>query len=261
MSIILKKRLGQHLLISSGILSKIVEFAQLKEEDVVLEIGPGTGLLTKEILKYPIKRLYLIEIDPEMIDYLKKTLKDERIFLIHGDATTFNFEELGERSLKVLGNLPYNVASLIVENLVYYHSLIPLALFLVQKEVAEKWLSGKSWLSLFIQTFYELKYLMTIPPRFFKPRPKVDSALLSFHLSPKKEIKDLKDYKKFLTYLYQHKRKMLRKKFPEELLKECHLSGTLRAEDLGLREAFLLYEKWTHFSLKKPLQVSPERSH
>ncbi|MEZ0344267.1 MAG: rRNA adenine N-6-methyltransferase family protein, partial [Caldimicrobium sp.] len=129
--------------------------------------------------------------------------------------------------------------------IVFYHTLIPFSLFLVQKEVAEKWLSGKSWLSLFIQTLYDLEYLMTVPPRFFKPPPKVDSALIRFKKSIKKEISDLKNYKKFLTLLYQHKRKMLRKKFPEKLLKEVNLSGTLRPEDLNLKEVFHLYEKWS----------------
>ncbi len=245
MSIKLKKRFGQHLLISLGVLKKIAEFAELEEEDTVVEIGPGTGLLTRELLKYPIKKLFLIELDSEMVAYLKNNLKDERIVLIQADATSFNYAELNERELKILGNLPYNVASLIVENIVFYHTLIPFSLFLVQKEVAEKWLSGKSWLSLFIQTFYDLEYLMTVPPRFFKPPPKVDSALIRFKKSIKKEITDLKNYKKFLTLLYQHKRKMLRKKFPEKLLKEVNLSGTLRSEDLTLKEVFHLYEKWS----------------
>ncbi|MEZ0344045.1 MAG: rRNA adenine N-6-methyltransferase family protein, partial [Caldimicrobium sp.] len=70
MSIKLKKRFGQHLLISLGVLKKIAEFAELEEEDTVVEIGPGTGLLTRELLKYPIKKLFLIELDSEMVAYL-----------------------------------------------------------------------------------------------------------------------------------------------------------------------------------------------
>lgn len=244
MSIKLKKHLGQHLLISPGVLKKIAEFAELKKEETIVEIGPGTGFLTKELLKYPIKRLILIEFDYEMVDYLKNNLKDERIVLIHADAATFDYRALNERELKVLGNLPYNMASLIVENIVFYHTLIPFSLFLVQKEVAEKWLSGKSWLSLFIQTFYDLEYLMTVPSRFFKPPPKVNSALIKFKRNIKKEFFDLLRYKNFLTFLYQHKRKMLKKKFPEKLLMEANLPGTLRPENLKLKEVFLLYEKW-----------------
>ena len=241
--------MGQHLLISPGVLEKIAEFAEPKEDDIVVEIGPGTGLLTRVILKYPIKKLFLLELDPEMINYLKNNLKDERIVLIHADATVFNYNEVGERELKVVGNLPYNVASLIVENMVFHHSLIPFSLFLVQKEVAEKWLSGKSWLSLFIQTFYDLEYLMTVPPRFFKPRPKVDSALIRFRRNIKHKISSLSKYKEFLTLLYQHKRKMLRKKFSEEILQSVSISGAKRAEDLTLKEVFLLYESWLQTSL------------
>lgn len=244
MPVRLKKRFGQHLLVSSGILSKIAEFANPKEGDVFLEIGPGTGLLTQELLKYPIKKLYLIELDSEMINYLQKNLKDERIVIIQDNAVSFNYNHLNEKELKVIGNLPYNVASLIIENIIYYHFLIPKALFLVQKEVAEKWHSGKSWLSLFIQTFYDLEYLMTIPPRFFKPPPKVNSALLRFSLSPKANIEDLKNYKKFLTRLYEGKRKMLRKKFSEELFIITGINEFLRAENLTLKEVLKLYLAW-----------------
>ncbi len=244
MPVRLKKRFGQHLLVSSGILSKITELANPEEGDIFVEIGPGTGLLTKELLKYPIKKLFLIELDAEMVDYLQKNLKDERIVIIQDNAVSFNYNNLNERKLKIIGNLPYNVASLIVENVIYYYSLIPTALFLVQKEVAEKWLSGKSWLSLFIQTFYDLEYLMTIPPRFFKPPPKVNSALLRFNLLQKAKIEDLKNYKKFLTRLYEGKRKMLRKKFSKDLFVSAGINEFLRAENLTLKEVLKLYHSW-----------------
>jgi len=247
----LKKHLGQHLLLAQGVLEKIAEFAEIKEGEVLLEIGPGTGHLTRFLLQYPLKRLYLLEIDPEMINYLKTHFQDERLIILQADAKDFDYRSLKEEKLKLIGNLPYNVASLIVENVIYYHELIYEALFMVQKEVAEKWLSGKSWLSLFIQTFYDLKYLMTLPPKFFKPKPKVDSALIKFIYAPKERISDLKAYKKFLTYLYQHKRKMLRKKFPQGLLEGLKIPPTARAEELNLREVLLLFQHY--FSQKERL--------
>uniref|UniRef100_A0A832GQU6 Ribosomal RNA small subunit methyltransferase A n=1 Tax=Caldimicrobium thiodismutans TaxID=1653476 RepID=A0A832GQU6_9BACT len=238
----LKKSLGQHLLISPGILQKIAEKAEIKEGDIVVEIGPGTGALTKYLLQYPLKRLYLLEIDPEMIKELRSKFSDERLTIYQADAVSFNYRNLGEGPLKVVGNLPYNVASLIIENVVYYHVLIPQVVVLVQKEVAEKWLTQGSWLSIFIQTFYDLDYIMTIPPRFFHPPPKVDSSLIKLSLHVKTSLADLAKYKNFLTHLFQHKRKMLRKKFPAELLEKSQIDGHLRVEALSLGEILRLYE-------------------
>ena len=98
---------------SPGILKRIVEFARLNAEEVAVEIGPGTGNLTKEILKEPIKELHCLEIDKDMIEELKK-IQDPRLKIYHTDASEFDYCLLGN-SLKLLGNLPYNSASLIIE--------------------------------------------------------------------------------------------------------------------------------------------------
>jgi 16S rRNA (adenine1518-N6/adenine1519-N6)-dimethyltransferase len=172
----LKKFYGQHLLVSPGILKRIVEFARLNAEDVVVEIGPGTGNLTKEILKEPIKELHCLEIDKDMIEELKK-LQDPRLKLYQTDASEFDYCLLGN-SLKLLGNLPYNSASLILERTVLSHRCVALAVFMVQKEVAQKLVKGLSWLGVFVKTFFETEYLMTVPPRFFLPPPKVQSAVI-----------------------------------------------------------------------------------
>jgi len=240
----LKKRLGQHLLISSGILSEIAKRAEIKDGDTLLEIGPGLGHLTRELIKYPLQRLYLLEIDKDMLSALSVKIKDERIILLEGDATTFNYAQLNEKKLKVIGNLPYNVASLIVENVIQYYKLIPFALFLVQREVAEKWSSGTSWLSLYIQTFYDLSYLMTVPPKFFKPPPKVDSGLISLKINVKAEIDSLISYKKFLTQLFKQRRKMLRKKMPQALIEKAGLAGHKRVEELSFKEILSLFQVW-----------------
>jgi len=240
----LKKSLGQHILKSTDILKKIVDYADIQEGEVVVEIGPGLGALTKFLLEKPLKKLYLLEIDKEMVDILKKDIIDERLVIIHTDARYFNYRVFEERSLKVLGNLPYNVASIIVENVVYYFDIVPSCFFLVQKEVAEKWHSGKSWLSVFIRTFYDINYLMSIPPRFFYPPPKVDSALIQLNRNLKKEIKDLKEFKKFLTLLFQMKRKMLRKKISLEILRRAQINEELRVDELSLEEILRLYEAW-----------------
>ncbi|AIH04287.1 MAG: Ribosomal RNA small subunit methyltransferase A [Thermodesulfobacterium sp. 37_54] len=239
----LKKKWGQHLLVSSGVLDRLVELAEIKEE-VVVEIGPGTGNLTKRLLNTPLKRLYLLEIDPEMVEKLKVSLNDPRVVIFQTDATTFDFNTLNEKELKLIGNLPYNVASLIIENTIYHKHLIYQAFYMVQKEVAERLIQQKSWLSVFVNTFYQLEYLMSIPPRFFVPPPKVNSAYLKFTRKNFDEIKDLKRYKSFLVQIFSQKRKMLKHKVPPEILEKASILPQKRVEELNLLDFITLYQIW-----------------
>lgn len=194
----LKKHLGQHLLVASGVLDRITQLIDPKDGDILVEIGPGTGNLTKKILTYPFKALHLLEIDPDMIRSLKENIKDPRVVIHEADAVGFDFCSLGE-NLKVFGNLPYNVASLIVENTVFYHRCIPQAIYMLQKEVAEKIQKGPSWLSTFVRTFYKVEYLMSIPSRFFYPKPKVQSGLIRLTRKEDAPKVDLKVIKIFST--------------------------------------------------------------
>ncbi len=235
----LKKHYGQHLLLSTGVVKKILEVAELEDGDIVVEIGPGTGSLTKEILKTSIKELHCIEIDPEMINELRK-LEDERLIIHHADASEFDYCQLGEQ-IKLLGNLPYNVTSLIIERTVFCHHCIKLAVFMVQKEVAEKLIKGSSWLGCFLKTFFQIHYVMTVPPRFFLPPPKVQSAVIKLIKNQEKAQIDLKKYKTFLTTLFSFKRKILRNKFPEDMLKKASIDPSKRAEELSLEEIQRLF--------------------
>ncbi|MBO8143499.1 MAG: ribosomal RNA small subunit methyltransferase A [Thermodesulfobacterium sp.] len=237
----LKRQFAQHLLIGSGILQKLVDLAEIKPKETVVEIGPGTGNLTKKLLNTPLKRLFLIEIDPEMIEHLKNIIKDERVVFINADATNFDFSSLGEKNLKLIGNLPYNVASLIIENTVKHSEYIPYSFYMVQKEVAERIINEKSWLSIFVKTFYEVKYLMSIPARFFVPPPKVVSAFIRLERKDIKYIFDLKDYKNFLTKLFSQKRKMLKHKISQTCLKNAGISEEKRVEELELKDFISLY--------------------
>ena len=237
----LKKRFAQHLLIGSGILQKLVDLAEIKPKETVVEIGPGTGNLTKKLLNTPLKKLFLIEIDPEMIEHLKNIIKDERVVFINADATKFDFSLLKEKNLKLIGNLPYNVASLIIENTVMHKNYIPCAFYMVQKEVAERLIDEKSWLSIFVKTFYEIKYLMSVPAKFFIPPPKVISAFIKLERKDFKESFNLKEYKNFLTKLFSQKRKMIKHKIDETYLKKSGISGEKRVEELELKDFLSLY--------------------
>ncbi|MCS7307115.1 MAG: 16S rRNA (adenine(1518)-N(6)/adenine(1519)-N(6))-dimethyltransferase RsmA [Aquificaceae bacterium] len=242
----LKKHLGQHILVARGVITRILEFINPEDGDVLVEIGPGTGNLTLEVLKHPFKELHLIEIDKDMVLKLKERIKDERVRIHMEDAVGFDFCSLGS-SLKVFGNLPYCVASLILENTVFHNACVREAVYMLQKEVAEKLQKGTSWLSTFVNTFYRLEYLMSLPARFFVPPPKVQSGLVKLSRRENPPEVDLKDYKKFLTSLYATRRKALKNKLPLDILTLLDIDPMLRVEALKPEEVFLIYNKVKKF--------------
>ena len=242
MKVRLKKSFGQHILVSEGVLNRIAEELQIEKGDSVVEIGGGTGNLTRVLLRYPLRKLYVLELDDEMIEHLK-AIQDDRIEIIKTDASDFPLCGLG-KNLKIVGNLPYNVASLIIENSVYNKDCIPLAVYMVQKEVAEK-LEGKKdtgWLSVFVRTFYDVEYVMSVPARFFVPPPKVTSAVIKLKKNEKLKVENLKEYKSFLTHLFENRRKVLRKKIDKTLLEKAGINPNARVEELKLEDFFRLYE-------------------
>lgn len=236
----LKKHLGQHLLVSKGVLTKIADELELSEGDRVVEIGGGTGNLTREILSRNIGKLYVLEVDPAMVEMLEG-IEDGRLEVLREDATSFNLCSLGEK-LKVAGNLPYNVGSLIVENIAKSRC-VKLAVIMLQKEVALKLLGKEkpSWLGIFLRTFYEAEYVMSVPRKFFVPPPRVDSAVLKLRRKDKVSVDDPDLYKKMLTRLFSARRKKLKKKISENLLLEAGVSPDVRVEDLSLEDFVRLY--------------------
>jgi 16S rRNA (adenine1518-N6/adenine1519-N6)-dimethyltransferase len=237
----LRKDLGQHLLVSPGVLRRLVEFLDLSGEDTVVEIGGGSGNLTREILKGGPKKVFTLEIDPHMAEVLR-SIKDPRLTVIEADATLFDLCSLGE-NLKVIGNLPYNVASLIVENTVRCRSCVPLALFMVQKEVALR-ITGKGepgWITLFVNTFYRTEYMMSLPPKFFLPRPKVESGVVRFLRREDAPDLDPDRFKRFLTFLFSGRKKKLKNLLPEGVVRSASLDPNLRPHQLSREEILKLY--------------------
>ncbi|RMD46384.1 MAG: ribosomal RNA small subunit methyltransferase A, partial [Aquificota bacterium] len=191
-----KKKFGQHILISEGVISKIVDTIEIRNEDIIVEIGVGTGQLTKEILKRNPKKVYGIEIDKDAYPIIEEKFKSyENFKLIKKDFFEVDLYKIAEnKKIKLVGNLPYNVSSLILTNTVFYIDIIENNIFMVQKEVAEK-LTAKpnskqyTFLTVFIQTFFDVEYVMSVPSRFFYPPPKVISAVI--RMFPKKNVPDV----------------------------------------------------------------------
>ncbi|WP_029519803.1 16S rRNA (adenine(1518)-N(6)/adenine(1519)-N(6))-dimethyltransferase RsmA [Persephonella sp. IF05-L8] len=244
-----KKKFGQHLLVAPGVIQKIVDEIDVQAEDIIVEIGVGTGQLTEEILKRNPKKLYGIEIDPEAYPIIEEKFSEYKNFqLIKKDFFDVNLFELSEgQKIKVVGNLPYNVASLILVNMPFYLDIIQLCVFMLQKEVAEKLIAKPktkqyTFLSVFIQTFFDVEYVMSVPARFFKPPPKVTSAVVKLIPKEKPPIDKVKEYKNFVSHLFSARRKMLRTKLPVEVLKRADIPETARAEELTVEDFIDLFK-------------------
>jgi 16S rRNA (adenine1518-N6/adenine1519-N6)-dimethyltransferase len=193
------KSLGQNFLIDDTVLIDIVEGAEICEEDFVIEIGPGVGTLTRELLKKA-KKVCAIELDSDLIPILKEELKEfENFELIHKDALKVDFNEIigEEKSVKLVANLPYYVTTPIIVKLITEGYNFKSLTIMIQKEVAERIdaePNNKDYgsLSLLVQYYCNTQIVRYVKPTSFIPQPKVDSIVIRLDRleSPKVEVKD-----------------------------------------------------------------------
>lgn len=189
MNIRAKKHLGQHFLTDENIALKIVEGLSFEDYNKVLEVGPGTGVLTKYLFERNVQ-LFLAEIDTESIDYLKQNyLKlSENNFV--GDFLKTDFSYTNGEQLAIIGNFPYNISSQILFKIVDHFQQIPEMVGMFQKEVAERTAAvprTKDYgiLSVLVQAYYDVKYLFTVHENVFNPPPKVKSGVIRLTRNPK----------------------------------------------------------------------------
>ncbi|WP_066870862.1 16S rRNA (adenine(1518)-N(6)/adenine(1519)-N(6))-dimethyltransferase RsmA [Clostridium mediterraneense] len=179
------KALGQNFLIDDSVLNDIVNGADVNEEDLVIEIGPGVGTLTAQILKRA-KRVVAIELDNDLIPILMEELGDNQKFqLIHNDALKVDFNEVigDEKSVKLVANLPYYVTTPIIAKLLKDRYNFKSLTIMIQKEVAERINAEPNCkeygaLSLLVQYYCNTSIVRNVPAKCFMPRPKVDSIVI-----------------------------------------------------------------------------------
>jgi len=183
-----RKRLGQHFLVRASVLRSIAEAAGLTPETTVLEIGAGTGLLTRELARRAGK-VYALEFDRELADSLRRELEFPNVEIIVADALDFDFAALrpARDQFKIIGNLPYNISVPLIFRLLEASGLASELLLMVQKEVADRLTAGpgrKSYgiLAVLCQMRAETEIVLRVAPSAFHPRPKVNSALVRFRL-------------------------------------------------------------------------------
>ncbi len=176
-----KKRFGQNFLTDQGIIDSLVSAISPKADDLMVEIGPGLGALTKPLLQ-KLNMLHVVEVDRDIISWMQKEYANNSITIHNSDALKFDFGSLGEH-LRVVGNLPYNISTPILFHLLDNLKHITDMHFMLQKEVVERMVAEPSTaaygrLSVMLQYRLQMEYLFTVPPEAFEPAPKVESAFV-----------------------------------------------------------------------------------
>jgi 16S rRNA (adenine1518-N6/adenine1519-N6)-dimethyltransferase len=207
-----KKRLGQHFLVDENILGVIGRLAELDEDDVVLEIGPGLGILTT-YLADRVSRVYAVELDtslgPQLIERLAGRPNVELRF---GDAVKLDLAEVAPGAKKLVANLPYNVATPLIAESLDRLPGIKLWTVMVQREVADRFFAAPSTkaygaVSVLVQLVAERTGFHPVSPTVFRPRPNVDSALVAFRRT--KLPHDFRRIKRVVEGSFAHRRKRL----------------------------------------------------
>ncbi len=212
-----RKRFGQHFLAQPATAARIVESAQLSETDVVVEIGPGLGALTRFILP-DIKKLHLIELDRDMVEYLRERVSTEKAVIHSLDVLSFDFGNLGEsegKRLIILGNLPYSISSLLIFRLLEAFPAIERAVFMVQKEVGMRFAAipgtrDYGVLTALLGIYSTVRTLFTVGPAQFYPPPKIDSIVLRIDFREERPVgPDFDFMRKLIGKAFQQRRKTL----------------------------------------------------
>lgn len=243
------KSLGQNFLQDRNIISKIVESIDLTKNDLVIEIGPGQGALTKALKEKGVQ-LLAFEIDERMHEFLD-LLEDRNTKVIYGDILNVDLKEyLGEKKfnkLYVIANLPYYITTPIIEKLLNYNTKFDSMVVMVQNEVADRF-SAKcgtkdyGYMTVLINAFYEAKKLFIVKNTCFKPVPKVDSAVVKFDLkNDANKLLNVDKFKNLVSLSFAHKRKTLKNNLPKDIwdkvekyLIEKNINLDVRAEGLSV---------------------------
>ena len=238
-----KQSLGQNFLMHARIAERIALVAGSTKDTVVFEIGPGTGMLTRELLKLT-KKVIAIEADYELYNELQGTFAEEiaagRLELLSGDIRTFDISSL-PKGYVLAANIPYYLTEDIFRMFLESENQPETMTLLVQKEVAERIARSKkeSILSLSVKVFGTPKLEFTVPRGAFNPAPKVDSAVLTIRAISRKNFSSKEDEESFFNFLhagFAHKRKFVRNNLTERGLSVGNIPEKARAEDLSLAE-------------------------
>ncbi len=210
-----KKHLGQHFLTDRNIAGKIVD-SLIEKTDLVLEIGPGMGVLTGLLYERFGDSLFLTEIDAESVEYLNRHFPGITQNISETDFLKEDLNRRFEKPFSIIGNFPYNISSQIFFKILDHRDKVPQVVCMIQKEVAERLATGpgsKAYgiLSVLLQAFYDIEYLFTVNENVFTPPPKVKSAVIRLIRNNRKSLScDEKLFFRVVKATFLHRRKTIR---------------------------------------------------
>ena len=242
---IAKKRFGQNFLTDQSVIASLINAISPQANDLMVEIGPGLGALTKPLLQN-LNLLHVVEVDRDIISWMQKEYANQSIEIHNADALKFDFGSMGS-NLRVTGNLPYNISTPILFHLLDNVSHICDMHFMLQKEVVERMVAMPSTpaygrLSVMLQYHLYMEYLITVPPESFVPAPKVESAFVRCvpHATIPFVAKDEALFAKVVLVAFGQRRKTLRNTLKglldDDGFAALDINPQLRAENLSVAQ-------------------------
>ncbi len=233
-----KKRLGQNFLINPDVIDAIIDEAQITKDDVAIEIGPGVGFVTEQLIKHA-KKVIAIELDEEAIKELQK-LNADNLEIIHQDILKTDFTKLTNEKVKIVANIPYYITSPIIAHLLgeiddlnnKNRNLIKDIILMVQEEVARRMVADENspskqygLLTILSQFWADVEIFRLVGRKSFYPAPKVNSALVKLNVrdNPKLQLSDYSHFRKTIKAAFAQRRKNI---------KNCLMQGGFSKENI-----------------------------
>ncbi|MBI4091491.1 ribosomal RNA small subunit methyltransferase A [candidate division WWE3 bacterium] len=241
------RELGQNFLVDYSTRDLLVESANLTTKDTVLEIGPGTGVVTEAIAK-KCGKLIAVELDPSFSKELKNRFRPfKNVKIVTADGLRYLKENAKNSGVnKIVASIPFQITSPLLHKIAENNETITLSSLLIQKEVAQRITSlepDSNYLSIFMNTFLDTKIVSFIDKTAFDPVPTVDGAIILLKTKPVSllDSKEIKPYSRFLHHGFGQQRKMINKRFHKNSLSKAGIDPSRRPQTLAVREWLNLY--------------------
>ncbi|MEK7989397.1 MAG: 16S rRNA (adenine(1518)-N(6)/adenine(1519)-N(6))-dimethyltransferase RsmA [Thiotrichaceae bacterium] len=240
-----RKRFGQNFLHDQQVIQQIIAAISVRESDFLVEIGPGQGALTKPLLTQ-ISHLVAIEFDRDLVQYLQSQNWGE-LTLYQADVLKFDFAQLNQPTLRIVGNLPYNISTPLLFHVLNYAEMVQDMVFMLQKEVVDRIVAKPNCtdygrLSVMLQYHCHVEKLFDVSPQAFNPPPKVDSSIVQLipHPKPPVAVNNKALFDKLVAQAFTQRRKTLRNNLKpllsSEQIEQVGINPQVRAETLNLEE-------------------------